>query len=95
MKSIAQNSTTATIILTVSCFILLYWILAQNFDVYKYAVVGALYELSAILVVAATYLIPLFIVMVIFISKFNLNKKYYIALAVLALTILLLHTIYS
>ena len=60
MKSIAQNNTTATVILTVSCFILLYWNFVQNFDVYKYAVVGALYELSALLVVAATYLLPLF-----------------------------------
>lgn len=95
MKNIALNNKAATSILIVSFFILLYWNFAHNIDVYKYAVVGALYEMSALLVLAATYILPLFIVILILISKFNLNKKYYIALAVLVLSILLLHTIYS
>ncbi|HLT64910.1 MAG TPA: hypothetical protein VKZ80_00985 [Flavobacterium sp.] len=95
MKNIALNNKAATSILIVSFVILIYWNFAHNIDVYKYAVVGAFYELSALIVVAATYLLPLFIVMVILINKFNLNKKYYIALAILVLSILLLHTIYS
>lgn len=95
MKNIAQNNKVATSILIVSFVILIYWNFAHNIDVYKYAVVGALYEMSALLVLAATYILPLFIVMLILISKFNLNKKYYIALAILVLSFLLLHTIYS
>nr|WP_298000831.1 hypothetical protein [uncultured Flavobacterium sp.] len=95
MKNIAQNNKAATAILIVSCFILLYWNFAHNIDVYKYAVVGALYEMSALLVLAATYILPLFIIILILISKFNLNKKYYIALGVLVLTFILLHTVYS
>ena len=95
MKNIAQNNQTAKAILIVSCFILLYWNFVHNFDVYKYIIMGALYEMSALLVLAATYILPLFMVILILISKFNLNKKYYIALGILALTIILLFTIYN
>lgn len=95
MKNIAQNKKTANAILIVSFLILLYWNFAHNIDVYKYAVVGALYEISALLVAAGTFILPMFILIVALVSKFNLNKKYYIALGILALTITLLFTIYS
>ncbi len=95
MKNIAQNKKTANAILIVSFLILLYWNFAHNIDVYKYAVVGALYEISALLFAAGTFILPLFILIVALVSKFNLNKKYYIALGILALTITLLFTIYS
>ncbi|SFN84816.1 hypothetical protein SAMN05421741_11232 [Paenimyroides ummariense] len=95
MKNIAQNKKTANAILTVSFLILLYWNIAHNIDVYKYIVVGALYEMSALLVAAGTFILPLFILIVALVSKFNLNKKYYIALGILALTITLLFTIYN
>ncbi len=95
MKNIAQNNQAAKAILIVSCFILLYWNFAHNFDVYKYAVAGALYEMTALFVVAATYILPLFILVVALINKFRINNKYYISLGLLALTIILLFTIYS
>lgn len=95
MKNIAQNNQSANAILTASFLILLYWNLAHNIDVYKYAVVGALYEMTALLVVAATYILPLFILVVAFISKFRIDSKYYIALCLLTLTIILLLTIYN
>ncbi|SEH86118.1 hypothetical protein SAMN02927937_01814 [Paenimyroides aquimaris] len=95
MKNIAQNSKAANVILIVSCFILFYWNFVHNFDVYKYIVVGALYEMSALLVLAATYILPLFILVMALVSKVNLNKKYYIALVILVLTITLLFTIYN
>jgi len=95
MKNIAQNNQVANVILVASCFILFYWNFVHNFDVYRYIIVGALYEMSALLVLAATYILPLFILVVALVSKFNLNKKYYIALVILALTITLLFTIYN
>jgi len=95
MKNIAQNNQAANIILIASFFILLYWNFVHNFDMYQYAVAGALYELSALLVAAGTFILPLFILIVALVSKFSLNKKYYIALGILALTIILLFTIYN
>lgn len=95
MKNIAQNNQAANAILIASFLILLYWNLAHNIDVYKYAVVGALYEMTALLVVAATYILPIFILVMAFINKLHINKKYYIALGILALTITLLYTIYN
>ncbi|HUH25871.1 MAG TPA: hypothetical protein VLY87_04550 [Flavobacterium sp.] len=95
MGTIAQNNQTAKGILITSFFILLYWNFVHNFDVYQYIVVGAVYEMTAILVLIATYILPLFIVILALVNKFNLNKKYYIALGVLALTMLLLFTLYN
>lgn len=95
MKNVAQNNKAANVILIVSCFILFYWNFVHYFDVYKYIVVGALYEMSALLVLAATYILPLFILVVALVNKFSLNKKYYIALVILVLTITLLFTIYN
>ena len=95
MKNIAHNNQAAKVILIVSFLILLYWNFAHNLDVYKYAVVGALYEMSALLVVAATYILPLFIMVIALINKFRINSKYYVSLALLVLTITLLLTIYN
>lgn len=95
MKNVAQNNKAANVILIASCFILFYWNFVHNFDVYKYIVVGALYEMSALLVLAATYILPLFILVMALVNKFSLNKKYYIALIILVLTITLLFTIYN
>lgn len=95
MKNIAQNNQAANAILIASIFILLYWNFAHNIDVYKYAVVGALYEMTSLLVVAATFILPVIILIVAFINKFRINNKYYIALCVLGLTIILLLTIYN
>lgn len=64
MKNIAQNNQAANTLLIASFFILLYWNLVHNFDMYQYAVAGALYEMTTLLVVAATYTLPLFILIV-------------------------------
>lgn len=95
MKNIAHNNQAAKVILIISFLILLYWNFAHNLDVYKYAVVGALYEMSTLLVVAATYILPLFIMVIALINKFRINSKYYVSLALLVLTITLLLTIYN
>lgn len=95
MKNIARNNQAANTILIVSFFILLYWNFVHNFDMYQYAVAGALYEMSALLVAAGTFILPLFILIVALVSKFKLNVKYYIALSVLAITITLLFTVYN
>lgn len=95
MKNIAHNNQAAKIVLIVSFLILLYWNFAHNIDVYKYGVVGALYEMTSLLVVAATFILPLIILIVAFINKFRINNKYYIALCLLGLTIILLLTIYN
>ena len=95
MKQLAQNNKTAKSILIVSIIIFVYWNLVHNFDMYRYAVLGAIYEMTALLMVAATYILPLFLVVLALANKFRINTKYYISLGIWVLTFVLLRVVYN
>lgn len=94
MNKLATNKTFANLTLVVSVLLFLYWNIVQNFDMYRFVIVGALYEMTSILSIIAVFLIPLILLIFISINKFKVLKQYYFALAILGVLITLLFTIY-
>lgn len=94
MNKLAENKTFANIILVVSILLFLYWNIVQNFDMYRFVIVGALYEMTSILSIIAVFLIPLILLIFISINKFKVLKQYYFAMVIFAVLITLLFTIY-
>lgn len=95
MNSIAQNSQKATAILLISAGVFFYWMMSHSINVYAYPVIGAVYEMTALLVVAATYALPVVILLLAMANKFKINIRYYLGLGILVLTILLMLTVYN
>jgi len=94
MQKLAENKRFANVTLVVSVLLFLYWNIVQNFDMYRFVIVGALYEMTSIISVIAVFLIPLFLLIFIGVNKLKVLKQYYFALAVFITLIILLFTIY-
>ncbi|WP_338732014.1 hypothetical protein [Mangrovimonas cancribranchiae] len=63
------------ILLYISCFILAYWFMTKLVNLYDYAVIGAIYELTAIIIVISTFLMPILALIFWIKSKFSTNIK--------------------
>ena len=94
MYKLALNKSFANLILIVSILLFLYWNLVQNFDVYRFVFLGALFEMTSIISIIAVFSIPLFLLIFIGINKFKVLKQYYFALGIFLVLITLLFTIY-
>ena len=85
------NSKTGTIILIINVLFLAVWMVAYNSNVYKVALVGAIYEMIWLPLIICLFALP--IVSFIFWRKdsFKIKSKflYLIILAVLSITLLL------
>lgn len=95
MLKFAENKRFGNLTLFVSVLLFLYWNLVQNIDVYRYVVVGALFEMTSIISVVAIFLAPILLLILICVNKFNVLKQYYFALAIFSILISLLFTVYS
>ncbi len=63
------------ILLYISCFILVYWFLTKLIDLYDYAIIGAIYELTALIFLFATFLMPILALVFWIKSKFSTKIK--------------------
>ena len=85
------NAKTGTIILVINVLFLAVWMVAQNINIYKVVLVGAIYEMIWLPLIICLFSLP--IVSFIFWKKdsFNIKSKflYLIVLAVLSITLLL------
>ena len=94
MQKLAENKRFANITLFVSISLFLYWNVVQNFDMYRFVILGALFEMTSIISVIAVFLIPLFLIVFIGVNKLKVLKQFYFALLILVILIALLFTIY-
>ena len=94
MQKLALNKSFANLTLIVSILLFLYWNVVQNFDMYRFVIVGALFEMTSIISVIAIFLILLFLIVLIGVNKLKVLKQFYFALLIFAVLITLLFTIY-
>ena len=73
-----------------SVFVLFYVVIFKAVNPYKYAVVGAVYEILWLFIVAAIFIIPVIALWVIFKNKFSIKSFYLYSLLISAATIVLL-----
>ena len=95
MNKIAQNQQLATIVLITSLIFSFYWIGVFFVDVYKWAFVGAVYEILWLPGLAVIYFLPVLILLLAVLNKFRINSRYYVGFSMLALTIILIFTLFT
>lgn len=71
-----------------SLFVCAYWFLAFNIDVYKYAIVGAIYELLWLPALALIYVLPIVNLYFWVKAKFRLKSLYLYGFMVTTLSLL-------
>ena len=72
-----------------SVFVLFYVVIFKAVNPYKYAVVGAVYEILWLFIVAAIFIIPVIALWVLFKNKFSIKSFYLYSLLISAATIVL------
>ena len=85
-----ENDSQSKIIFGISAFTLLYVLLFKNIDIYKYAVVGAAFELLWLVMVAAIFIMPIIAMWFLLKRKFTFKSLYFYSLLISAVSILLL-----
>lgn len=77
-------------LLYISCVILVYWFLTKLINLYDYAVLGAIYEMTALIFVIATFLIPILTLIFWFKSKFSFKIKIILPVIISLISILVM-----
>lgn len=86
------------ILISVSIVILIYWIMAKIIDVYKYPVLGAVYEITSLIFLILTFVVCVITIVFWVKNKFSLNKYYILPVIISIISILVLfflHFFYS
>jgi hypothetical protein len=80
------------ILLILSLFSAIYWFVANSINVYQYAIVGALFELTSILMLIILFVVPILSLYYWYKEKFNLKSIYFYTMVISVFTLLLLMT---
>lgn len=69
-----SNKKATVVVFVLSCIMTLFWLLGNLFDVYQFAVTGALFEILWLPILALTFILPL-VALVLFIQdKFSFKS---------------------
>lgn len=80
------------ILLILSLFSAIYWFVANSINVYQYAIVGALFELTSILMLIVLFVVPILSLYYWYKEKFNLKSLYLYTMVISVITLILLMT---
>lgn len=80
------------ILFLLSLFSAIYWFVANSINVYQYAIVGALFELTSILMLIVLFVVPILSLYYWYKEKFNLKSLYFYTMVISVVTLLLLMT---
>lgn len=93
MKSLAYNKAVAKVFLIISFFCFTYWIGAYLIgDIYRWALLGAIFEILWLPALAVMYLLPAFLLLLAMWNRFKIHKYYYFGLVILLVAIALLYS---
>lgn len=82
----------AKVLSIISIIILLYWLVTKFVDIYGlHPVAGALYEITALIVLLVTYVLPIVLIVFLIKSDSLLKKKFILPLLISITAILILH----
>src|SRR5690554_6576 len=92
MKSLAYHKSVAVVFLIVSLLCSFYWIGAYLIgDVYRWILIGVIYEMLWLPALAAIYLFPAFFIILALWNRFKIHKYYYFGFSVMIVTNALLY----
>jgi len=85
-----NNNKQSKFVFCISVFFLLYVAIFKSVSPYKYAVVGAVFEILWLFIMAAIFIIPIIALWVLFKKNFSFKSFYFYTLLISAATIVLL-----
>ena len=88
-QPIYKNVILSRIILFASILLLFFWLLSQAFDVYYYKVVGAIFEILWLPMLAGLFVLPIFSIIFWIKGKFSIKSLYLYSFLISALALLL------
>jgi hypothetical protein len=91
--AIYKNSRLSKIFFVLSIFILAYWSIAQVTNVYKVAVVGAIYEIMWLFMLMGLFGLPVVSLIFLIRDKFSFRSLYLYTIIIGGLTIMLMFSI--
>lgn len=92
-----QNNifTLSRIMFILSVCTIIYWLLALNVNVYQYAVVGAIFEMTSLLFLVSLYALPILLIGLVLRLKARTPKLHFVSLVMLLITLIVIFTVYQ
>lgn len=95
MKNPASKMKLSQIVFIISLFTTIYWLVAFNTNVYRYAFTGAIFDMTSFLLMISLYTLPVLIIALILRLKQRTPKLHYVSLGLLLLLLILIFTVYQ
>ncbi len=83
-----KNSKNSKIVLILSIFTSGFWYLGQNIDVYRFVLVGAIFEILWLPMLAMLFFLPIISLILLVKEKFNIKSLYLYSILIIIATIL-------
>ena len=83
------------IVFMISVFTTVYWLVAFNTNVYRYAFTGAIFDMTSFLLMISLYTLPFLIIALIFRLKQRTPKLHYVSLGLLLILLILIFAVYQ
>lgn len=95
MKNLASKMKLSQIVFIISLFTTIYWLVAFNTNVYRYAFTGVIFDMTSFLLMISLYTLPFLIIALIFRLKQRTPKLHYASLGLLLFMLILILTVYQ
>ena len=83
------------IVFMISVFTTVYWLVAFNTNVYRYAFTGAIFDMTSFLLMISLYTLPFLIIALILRLKQRTPKLHYVSLGLLLFMLILVFAVYQ
>lgn len=95
MKNPASKMKLSQIVFIISLFTTIYWLVAFNTNVYRYAFTGAIFDMTSFLLMISLYTLPVLIIALILRLKQRTPKLHYVSLGLLLVMLILIFGVYQ
>ena len=95
MKNQASKMKLSRIVFMISVFTTVYWLVAFNTNVYRYAFTGAIFDMTSFLLMISLYTLPFLIIALILRLKQRTPKLHYVSLGLLLFMLILVFAVYQ
>jgi|GEM_PF-1764310 len=95
MKNPASKMKLSQIVFIISLFTTIYWLVAFNTNVYRYAFTGAIFNMTSLLLMISLYVLPVLIIALILRLKERTPKLHFVSLGLLLVMLILIFGVYQ
>ena len=95
MNNPASKMKLSQIVFVISLFTTIYWLVAFNTNVYRYAFTGAIFDITSYLLMISLYALPFLIIALIVRLKQRTPKLHYVSLGLLLFLLILIFAVYQ